>query len=215
MSLENELAALKADISSRVDPETAKILDEARYSLTKSGIASRALKTGDQAPDFALPDALGKILRLSELLKDGPVVLIFYRGQWCPFCNLTLRSYQAVQSAINRYEGQLVAISAQKPDQSLSMQEKNALTFPVLSDSENAASRAFGLLFQLPEPLVTVFKARQIDLPSINEAGTWELPIPAIYVIAKDGKIVTDHVDPDHRNRLEPEQVISALKTLA
>ena len=214
MSLEHELSALKTKALSQISPETAQVLQDAINTLAKSGLSEQAVRTGDQAPDFELPDASGQNVRLSNLLKTGPVVLVFYRGQWCPYCNLTLRMYQASLLAIRELGGQLVAVSSQKPDGSLSVQEMNSLTFPVLSDSENKAATAFGLLFQLPESLIQVFKARKIDLPSINGSGSWELPVPAIYVISKEGKVVADHVDADHRNRLGPEKVILALKAL-
>lgn len=214
MSLREELAAFAAAMPSRIPAERRAIMERATNCLTASGIVERAAKAGDRAPDFALPDAAGRTVALADLLAKGPVVVMFYRGGWCPFCNLQLRAYQQFLPAFADLGATLVAISPQTPDHSLSTAEKNALTFPVLSDAGGDVSARFGLRFELPAELQRIYTAFGNDLPRINGEAGWHLPVPATYVIAADGRIVLAEVDPDYRMRPDPEAVIAALQDL-
>lgn len=196
-----------ADIMAQLGAETARV--------ARSGIAAQALKVGAHAPGFALPDATGNATRLSELLERGPVVLTFYRGEWCPYCNLTLRTYQAALPAIAELGATLVAVSPQTPDNSLTTVEKKELTFPVLSDVGNAVARQYGLVFSLSEGVRPVYTAIGSDLPTYNGDQSWELPIPGTFVIARDGTARLAFVDPDYTHRLEPAEILAALRGLA
>jgi peroxiredoxin len=213
MSLHEELAAFAATMPTRRPAEQLALMEQATRDLIASGIAERALKVGDMAPDFALPDVAGRTVSLRETLARGPVVLSFYRGGWCPYCNLELRAYQRLLPEITARGASFVAVSPQTPDRSLSTAEKNALAFPVLSDVGLHAASRFGIAFTLPPDLQALYAAFGNDLSVVNGDGTWRLPIPATYVIAADGRIVLAGIDPDYRNRLDPEQVLAALRT--
>ncbi len=194
----------------RIAAETLAIMDSATAELAASGLAERSLGVGDRAPEFELPDATGNPVSLSSLLAGGPVVLAFYRGGWCPYCSIELRALQARLPEITRAAATLVAISPQTPDNSLSTAEKLELAFPVLSDAGNVVARSFGLVFRLPEALRKVYAG--FDLPAANGDDSFELPIPATYVIATDGSVAWRFADADYTRRGEPDDVIAALR---
>jgi peroxiredoxin len=181
---------------------------QANAKLAATGLAGKALKKGQNMPQFELPDATGKLVRSRDLLAKGPLLICFYRGEWCPYCNLELKALQNRLDDITAKGATLVGISPQTPDHSLSTQQKNALKFPVLSDANCGLARKFGLVFALLHAIYTAFG---INLKASNGVDTWELPIPATYVVAKSGKIVEAFVDTDYRNRLEPDSVIEWL----
>ena len=214
MSLTQDLQNLQSQFRANVPEEAKAIMDRATKDLAQSDIIDRSLKQGSQVPNFTLPNAVGKSVELRELLKEGPVVISFYRGQWCPYCNLELRTLQQFLPDIQALGATLVAISPQTPDNSLSTVEKHELTFEVLSDVGNQVAREFGLVFTLAEELRPLYEGFGIDLPTHNGDDSFELPIPATYVIASDGSIVHAFVDPDYTKRLDPEEIVAALKTL-
>lgn len=195
-------------------PEVNAFMDLMIEDVRRAGTA--APEVGHLAPDFALPNALGVIVRLSELLKRSAVVIVFYRGGWCPYCNLQLRAYQRVLPELRALGGELVAISPQLPDGSLSTTEKNALTFHVLSDVANAVARTYSLVFTVPPEVVAFYlRDKGVDLTQINGDESWELPIPATFVIGRDGAVAMADVDPDYTRRLEPATVLDTLRCIA
>lgn len=214
MKLQKQLDAFKAEFA-RTAPAGRPALYEAKIEkLRASPALERAIRTGDRAPDFALPDALGKTVSLRTLLKAGPSVVTFYRGGWCPYCNIQLRAYQAIVPEITALGARLAAISPQLPDGTLSTVQKNSLTFAVLSDVGNVVSRRFGLVWSLPEELRAALRSNNKALPDVNGDESWELPVPATYVIAPDGHVALDAIDVDYRNRLEPHTILAALRAL-
>ena len=214
MTLKFELEQQLAKFRQRASAELAATIQAGVDELLDSGIADRAIRQGDMAPDFTLPNAQGSPVPLSNLVAQGPVVLVFYRGGWCPYCNLQLRAYQRVLPEIRQLGAQLVAISPEPPDASLSTAEKNALEFEVLSDVESKAARAYRLLFDFSEPLKKAYIGMGRDLSEVNADGQWHLPIPATYVIGGDGCVELAYVDPEYRNRLEPSDILAALQRL-
>src|SRR5258708_39898661 len=150
-SLKEQIALFQEQSAGKVPPEAQERMKARRAQLVQSGIADKSLKAGETAPDFALPDAYGHAVTLSALLADGPVVLTFYRGDWCPYCNLTLRSYQAVLPEISVLRATLVAVSPQNPDNTLLTVEHKELTYPVLSDVGNHIARQYRLVWSVPE----------------------------------------------------------------
>ncbi len=218
MTLLAELNSFKNEFLMKFPKDKAKIMADADEELIASNFLAKALKTGDTVANFILPDASGRLVSLYETLKQGPVILVFYRGGWCPYCNLELRAYQRLLPQIRDAGVQLMAISSQSPDASLSTQEKNALAYPVLSDGRNSAASSFGILFKLPPTLAALYKELGHDLPKLHSAGTWELPVPATYVISQNHTILHHDVDVDYRKRMEPADalaVITALKKVA
>jgi peroxiredoxin len=214
MSLKAELDAFRAEFMAGVPPEIREAMTQADMDLAASGITQRAMKAGDRAPDFRLPDARGGDVRLRDLLAKGPAVVSFYRGGWCPYCNLELRALQNALPAIRQLGAELVAISPQTPDESLSTAEKNELAFAVLSDVGSATARAYGIAFDLAEELRPIYARAGHALPDRNGDDSWVLPIPATYVIDTTGVIVLAFIDVDYRNRLEPSEIIATLGSL-
>jgi len=212
MTLQANLKAITEGVRQQAPAEVFAAIEAANAKLEISGIAGRALKAGDRIPDFDLPDATGKVVRSGELLAAGPLVISFYRGSWCPYCSLELKTLQQNLSEFRARGATLVAISPQTPDESLTTKQKNELAFPVLSDAGRKVARKFGLVFTLDETLKPIFKAFGIDLLAHNGVDTWELPIPATYVVAKSGKIVSACVDVDYRNRAEPAEILKWLE---
>lgn len=194
------------------NPDPKAILAKATEDLVKSGQAERAIHQGQKAPGFILPDAKGQPVRLSDLLKKGPVILTFYRGGWCPFCNLQLKSYQSHLAEIRAKGAELVAVSPQTPEYTLSTAEQDALTFPVLSDVGGKVARAYGLVFQVPDDVVPIYKKFGIDLEKHNGDAHHELPIPGTYLIGRDGTVLLSHVDADYKKRLPIETILDALE---
>ena len=214
MSLTEKLAEMVLGSATRIPPEVRDIMMKATSDLAATGIVGAALATGGKAPDFTLRSANGNMVSLSGSLARGPVVLVFYRGAWCPYCNVELRAYQEAMARINDLGATLVAVSPQTPDNSQSSKEKNELTFDVLSDAGFAVSDAYGLTFELPDSLVEVYKKFGISLAESNGTNDWRLPIAATFVIAQDGTVILDSVDVDYKVRLDPEEVIACLEKL-
>src|SRR6202008_1491767 len=215
MSLEQELAAFKVEFS-RTAPAGRAALYEAKIEELRADFAlASAVSVDEAAPDFALPNAAGKSLVLKELLRSGPVILTFYRGGWSPYCNIQLRAYQSVLPQMSALGGRLVAISPQLPDNSLDTANKNALTFDVLSDVRNEVARSYGLVYSLPEEIRAALRSNNKALPSINGDESWELPVPATYVVARDRLVALAYIEVDYRKRLEPEALLRCLKSLS
>jgi peroxiredoxin len=153
----------------------------------------------------------GREVSLDTTLVRGPAVVTFYRGGWCPYCNLQLAACQRALPEIERLGARLIAISPQAPDQTLSTAQKNALTFDVLSDVGNVVARDYRICYELPQELREACLANGKSLPHINGVDGWELPVPATFVIDTDGRIALAAVQIDYRQRLEPDAVIDAL----
>ncbi|ALS78526.1 peroxiredoxin-like family protein [Planococcus kocurii] len=174
----------------------------------------KGLRTGEQAPNFNLPNAAGETVELYEQLKKGPVVLTFYRGNWCPYCNMELRAYQQIIGEIHDQGAELIAISPQTPDQSMSIQEKHDLEYLVVSDEGNNVANQFNLVYQLPEYLVELYKAIGLDVAKHNGDDTWTLPVSATYIIQTDGTIAYEYTKSDYKDRVEPSDVLQELKKI-
>jgi peroxiredoxin len=176
--------------------------------------AAQAPKVGDRAPDFMLPDQLGRHVSLAGELTQGPVVLIFYRGEWCPYCNLVLRTYGLRAADFATRRARLVAVSPQTPDNSLTMGEKHSLDFPVLSDEGGDVIGAYGLKYDVDALSRQVLEAADIDLAGFNGKGGWILPAPAVFVIDRAGLVRFAGVNGDYTQRVEPAEALAALDSL-
>jgi peroxiredoxin len=213
-SLKDRISQFTRAMADQLPAETGATLAAELETLANSGIAAQALQRGVAAPDFTLPDASGGTLKLSQVLAKGPVVLTFYRGSWCPFCDLQLRAYQSILTDIRDAGAELVAISPQTPDYARVDVEEKHLTFAVLTDAHNAVAREYGLVFTLSDALRQLQEGFGNPIPKFNGDDSWELPMPGTFVIVRDGIVVLAHVDPNYTRRLEPTAILNALREL-
>jgi peroxiredoxin len=218
MSLQARLDAFKADFEAGRPPynvpfSVIEVMRRATRELIASGLAQHALKAGDVAPSFTLSDPEGAPVSSADLLAKGPLVVSFYRGVWCPYCNLELQALQAALPEFRKAGAGLVAISPQTPVNSRKSVRENKLGFPILSDTRNAVAEAFGLRFELPDYLIELYKNLKNDLPNFNGDDSWSLPMPARYVIGQDGVIRYAEVNPDYTRRPEPGDMLPVLRS--
>jgi peroxiredoxin len=220
MSLQDRLDAFKADFEAgkppyNVPPSVIATMHRATAELIASGQAEGAKKAGDIAPAFTLNDPDGHPVSSADLLSRGPLVLTFYRGVWCPYCNMELDAIQSVVPEIEARGAKVVAISPQTPPNSRKSVRQNRLTFPILSDVRAEVGEKFGLRFALPDYLVDLYKSLKNDLPAFNGDPSWTLPMPARYVIGTDGVIAYAEVNPDYTRRPDPSELLPVLDKLA
>ena len=215
MSFQDELAGIKRMAVEKRGPAVIAAYERGIDELRADGLAGRALAVGDTMPEFALPNADGATVRSGDLLGSGPLIVTFYRGGWCPYCNLELRTYQAQLDRLKAAGASVVAISPELPDRTRDTAGRNEVAFDVLSDTGNAVARSFGLVFRLSDELVEIYRRNGNDLERHNGDGSWELPIPGTFVVDRDGRIALADVDPDYTRRLDPEQVVRAVEELA
>ncbi len=214
MTLQESLEAYKALPKPNFPPEFGPIIGRTISALIATGQAERALKVGDRAPEFDLPDPDGVRVASADLLQTGPLVLSFYRGVWCPFCNLELKALEEALGEIRARGGPLVAISPQTPANNRKSQRENGLHFPVLSDKGGELGAAFGLRWVVPEEMREVHRRLGGPLPVFNGEDSWTLPMPARYVIGQNGVIAYAEVNPDYRQRPEPSDLFPILDRL-
>lgn len=214
MNLTEELRALNEHKHEIIPPDALAVMDAGTRELDDDGIAERALGVGTRAPRFTLPSATGDDVSLDDLLAQGPVVLTFYRGAWCPYCNVALRALQTDHAAITARGARLVAVSPQIPDESLSLTEKHALTFDVLSDLGSDVAKRFGIAFDLNDDLGALYDSLGFDLQRVNAGHPRTLPLPATYVIDRTGTIRWAFVQTDYTRRADPADILTALDAL-
>lgn len=214
MNLQAEIQQQKDQTAAKVPEEILQTMMQATALLKQQGIEGKALLAGDRAIDFTLPNVSGKNINLKETLVKGPVVLNIYRGGWCPYCNLELRALKEALPDIQAQGAQLIAIAPQLPDRSVETVERHQLEFEVLSDVGNNVSRQYGLVFTLPESLRPIYEKFNLDVPGYNGDDSFELPMPATYVIRQNGEIAHAFVDADYTQRMEPADIIKVLKEL-
>lgn len=175
----------------------------------------QALHAPDFAPKFIAPSDSGEDLALEEALKSGPVILTFYRGQWCPFCNIQMRAYQRNLEQYEKLGAKLVALSPQLPQFSEEMRQNADIRYTLLWDKNNEIAAQFGLVFPVPDEIKNVFAAFGLSISAYNGVETDEIPIPATYVVAPDFRILYSFVDADFTRRAEPVEIMLALKKYA
>ena len=214
MSLTKELADYSVSSAERMAADTKERFDHEKERLRASGLGEQGLKVGARVADFTLRNAGGEDVQLADLLAKGPVVLSFYRGGWCPYCNIELRALQRALPEINDFGAELVAISPETPDHAQHTTKTNDLEYEVLNDTGNKVARAFGLVFTLAEELRPIYQDFGIELPDYNGDESFELPVPATCVIGQDGVVRHAFVDPDYSLRLDPDDVVATLKEM-
>lgn len=209
-----KLDALNEESNSQVPPALLEAGRQGNKELKASGILDHALKVGATMPAFTLDDAHGNSVSSSDLLAKGPLVVIFYRGAWCPFCNLYLSSVQKYLPEIETQGATLVAISGERPDRSLSVEQTNSLSYPVLSDPDLTAARQFGIVYELPTVLNDAITAVGFDMAKYYGTEKAELPLSATYVIDSDGTVAYAFATVDYKVRAEPKDFLAALSAL-
>lgn len=210
----DELKKLDEQSSKQVPQKVLDAGKKGTEELVAAGIVKKALNVGDIIPQFSLTDANGKQVSSSDLLRRGNLVITFYRGAWCPFCNLYLRALQANLPEFKKYGADLVAISIEPPDRSLSVSQQNKLSFTVLSDPKLEVSRKFGIVYEMPKVTNDAVLELGFDIAKYNGTEKAELPLSATYVVDKKGKIVYAFLDPDYKKRAEPSEIVANLKKL-
>ena len=213
-SLAEQTAQVRDEFIAALPVDQQQIIGAAFEKLLASSVGDSAIKAGDDAPDFFLPSARGGKVRLSDLVQSGPVVLNFYRGGWCPFCNLEFRALQQRLPEIGSLGATLIGVSPETPDSGLTTIEKHQLEFEVLSDEGNKVAGRYGLIMQVFEELRPLYLQWGLDIPACNGDDSWELPLPATYVIDGDGRVRCSYINKDYTQRMEPDELIEALRTI-
>lgn len=213
-ALAAQTAQARNEFIAGLPEDQQQIVATAFEKLLNSNVGDNAIKTGDVAPDFKLPGVSGGQLQLSELSKSGPVILNFYRGGWCPFCNLEFRALQQRLPEFKTLGATLIGISPETPDASLSTIEKHHLDFEVLSDVGNRVAARYGLVMQVFEELRPLYLQWGLDVPACNGDDSWEMPIPATYVIDSEGKVRCGYINKDYTQRMEPDDIVAALQAI-
>jgi peroxiredoxin len=214
MLLDERLKALRTKESAETPDDLKNILSTELKALISSGQAKRAVKVGDKAPEFVLPDVDGNTVSSAALLKQGPLVVTFYRGFWCPFCNADLQAVEAAAERIRGFGASLVAISPQTPANSRISLQENHLSFPILSDKNCELAEKFGIRWMPSQALQGVYRNFGTDVGKFNGDGSWALPMPARYVIGADGIVAYAKVNANYTHRPEPGDVCPVLEQL-
>jgi peroxiredoxin len=215
MPLQDKLDAVKAECLANTSPKVTLVRRRAVEALAASGLAECAAQAGDQAPTFCLRNGRGRAFSSREALRHGPIVLVFYRGRWCPYCNHDLRSIEAASHDIRSLGASLVAVSQQTPDNSLETERRNELSFASLVDAGGSVAHAFGLRWKVSDELRAVEEDCGRDLAAFNGDPRWTLTMPARYVVAPDGMIEYADVSVDYTRRGDPSELIPVLARLA
>jgi len=190
------------------------VMEKANQSLAVS-MPNPGIKVGEKAPDFTLSNALGEKVNLKDELKKGPVVLVFYRGAWCPFCNMHLHALQKSLPEFKKYGAQLITVTPQTPDKSAEQIKKDGYPFEVLSDLNNKVMQDYKLYFDLPDDLIAVYKKHKLDIEAFNGQGRNGLPVPGSFVIDKKGVVRAMQAQTDYKVRMEPAVIIDTLKKMS
>lgn len=213
-SIQPELAATAQHLASVLPTAASQTIDAGIAAVQAADLAQHGLQAGQKAPDFTLSDAVGTPVSLGELLTAGPVVLVFYRGNWCPYCNVQLRAYNQALAGFKAFGATLVAISPQTPDLTSRTAEEKELQFPVLSDLGNAVARQYGLAYPVGAEVYNTLHGVGIDLAAFNGDDSGELPLTGTFVIAQDGTVAWAEVEANFKQRPDPAVLLAALANL-
>jgi peroxiredoxin len=215
VTIREQSEQLKAASAQRLPAEVVDVFDRSIRDLVDHGVPTGTVKVGDKMATFALSDATDVAVTLDQLVEAGPAVIVFYRGGWCPYCNLALRTYQQeLLPELATFGARLVAISPQSPDQSLSTAEKIGLNFTVLSDPSSRLARQIGVAFQQAEAVLEAQRKLGLDLAQVNAEGSTELPRPTVLIVDKDRTVRFVDVQPDYTARTEVADILAALAGL-
>lgn len=209
--LAKQIEQFNNELATQVPQEVLEAFEKSIKDLKTKNIEEKSIKLGAIMPDFSLPNAKNEIIHSKEILKKGKMIIAFYRGSWCPYCNLELKALQDNLSKINDKKASLVAISPQSPDNSLTIIEKHNLTFEVLTDKDNTFAKQLGIAFELQDFVLPFYNALGINLSFFNKNNDNSLLIPAVFVVNEDGKIVYKFADADYMNRIDIDELLNTL----
>jgi len=212
-SMYEDFVEKQASKSSNFTAEDRAIMQKASQQLQQQ-LTNPGIAVGKPAPAFSLPNAFGDTIRLTEQLEQGPVILVFYRGAWCPYCNLYLHALQKNLSIFKQYNASLITITPQQPDKSAEQIKKDKYPFEVLSDLDSRVMQAYNLYFRIPDELVAVYKKAGLDIEDYNGKNRNVLPVPGTFIIDQQGIVRAMHAETDYKKRMEPADIIQTLKTL-
>lgn len=214
MTLQEQLTSLKEQNLAKFSDEVRKTILDDFEKLSKSGLVEAAPKVGDKLKDFVLGNHLEKKVSLNSIRENGPVVITFYRGGWCPYCNMELSAYQAVLPEIKKAGATLVAITPELPDESLSTSERHRLDFEVLTDRNSEYAQEIGIAFTIQEEVRPIYESFGIDVEKHNGEGQFIVPLATTFIVDKDGSIVYSFVDSDYTRRADPIEIVEKLRSL-
>ncbi|MFP4499473.1 MAG: peroxiredoxin-like family protein [Candidatus Hydrogenedentota bacterium] len=212
-SLQDKLDEQREAFTQQAPPEMRATFAQGIDQVAQSGVIDSALKEGDRAPDFTLPADNGDTVTLHEALEAGPVVLVWYRGGWCPYCNIALQALDDALPRIQEAGGSLLAISPETLPNAEKTGEEGAFEFPILSDEDNRVARKYGIVYTLPDPVAQAFKG-SVDLEKFNGNNKNELPLAVTYVVDSDRTIRYAFIEADYKKRAEPAEIVGALGDL-
>jgi len=215
MSLKTDIESMQREMLASIPEEVLGSMLSATEAVVNSGLAERARGVGNRAPSFALESSSGEVVALKKLLENGPVIINFYRGSWCPYCNLELKAWDRVMPEIRALGADLVSISPNLREKSAALLEKHPFNFKLLSDQDNRVAGEYGLVFKLCRELVPIYRGFGIELPEYDGNNRYELPVPATYVVASNGIIHHAFVNADYTRRMEPDKIITILRDMA
>lgn len=214
MSLNDELKLLEEKVLSSLDANIQEKMLIENAKFFSNFLDTKVLQDGIPVPDVFFRDKDLKKINLHDILKEGPVVLSFFRGTWCPYCNLELASLATIHDKIKEKGAQLIAVSPELHKFSENIIKRKNIEYPILSDFGNVAATKFGLVFNLPEEYREIYKQLNIHLNKLNGEDSWTLPVPATFIISKDGVVESRYVNADYTQRMEPEDILSQLDLL-
>ena len=209
--LAKQIEQFNNELATQVPQEVLEAFGKSIEDLQKKKIEEKSIKLGEIMPEFLLPNVKNEIINSNEILKNGKMIIAFYRGSWCPYCNLELKMLQDHLTKIKDKKATVVAISPQSPDNSLTVVEKHNLTFEVLTDTDNLFAKQLGISFELQDFVLPYYQALGIDLMHFNKNNDNSLPVPAVFVIDQNGKIIYKFVDANYMNRIDIDELLQTL----
>lgn len=215
MKLEEQLKQMRDSVMEKMPASAIKIMTDGFEEIRNSQLKENALQINDIVPNVTLFDPNGDSYVLNELITQDFLILNFYRGGWCPYCNMELRAYEALRNDFKTIGADIVGVSAEVQELGKQTHNKNALTFPVLTDKDAEFMKAIGIVFELNEETKQLYKNFGMDFTKIHGNDNFELPIPAIYVINKNREIIFKHIEEDYTTRLEPKDLLNSLRSVS
>ncbi len=211
LDLATQIQQFNIELAAKVPQEVLEAFGKSIEDLKTKNIEEKSIKIGETIPNFSLKNAKNEVVNSSDILKNGKMIIAFYRGSWCPYCNLELKALQEKISEFKEKNATLVAISPQSPDNSLTVIEKHHLTFEVLTDKDNVFAKQLGIVFELQDFVLPYYHALGIDLSSFNKNADNSLPIPAVFVVNESSKIIYKFADANYMNRIDIDELLKTL----